>query len=189
MKTKGNIEHYCSTQERGRQVEAAFSAAPPYLVQHCSTLSRKQVRWCRNSGDKLKRWALLEPRRTTGTAGKQRNPMKTWKKRGKLHLEMWVMVSYWENGAGREGVCIFWKSNYCIRNRLVWFARVRGQGNELIWQTELINELVVVLSFKMLTHARTMIQTPRGGIQFLWVNSFMMPCYINELLGSELLNN
>lgn len=66
---------------------------------------------------------------------------------------------------------------------------MRGLCNELIWRAELINELVVLLSFKMLTHARMKIQIPSGQSQFLWINSFTVLCYINDLLGSLLLNN
>lgn len=66
---------------------------------------------------------------------------------------------------------------------------MRGLCNELIWRAELINELVVLLSFKMLTHARMKIQIPGGQSQFLWINSFTVLCYINDLLGSLLLNN
>lgn len=44
---------------------------------------------------------------------------------------------------------------------------MRGLCNELIWRIELINELVVLPSFKMLTHAKTKIQIPGGQSQFL----------------------
>ena len=40
------------------------------------------------SGDKLRRRGFLEPWKTAGTAGKQRNTTKTQWNRGKIHLEV-----------------------------------------------------------------------------------------------------
>lgn len=43
---------------------------------------------------------------------------------------------------------------------------MRGLCNEQIWRTELINELVVLFSFKMLTHAKIKTQIPGDGVSF-----------------------